>query len=139
MILNRIVLNIIKWVKSHMAVKVTLGILLLQLITCVAFGISGYLINQKLTGKLLEQFDLRLATDIQNALQQQGEVPGFYDQITGKQNSAYLQTKAKLEQLQKDHTLENVYLLGKNKDEGHIIILSGVADDFCCLRYNRCI
>jgi methyl-accepting chemotaxis protein len=128
--LNKIGSKIIKWVKSHMAVKVTIGILLLQLITCVAFGISGYLINQKLTGKLLEQFDFRLKTDIQNAFQQQGEVPGFYDEITGIDNPAYLQIKAKLEQLQKDHTLENVYILGKNNDEGHIIILSGVADDF---------
>lgn len=122
--------SIIKWVKSRMAVKIILGILLVQLFTCVAFGLSGYLNNQKLTDKLLEQFDLRLTSDIQIASQQQAEVPGSYDQITGTKDEAYLQIKAKLEQLKVNHTLENVYILGKKNDEGQIIILTGLSEDF---------
>ena len=55
------------WFVNHLTVKIALSILLLQLFTSAAFAFSGYYVNQNLIGKLLEQFDMRLQTDIQIA------------------------------------------------------------------------
>jgi methyl-accepting chemotaxis protein len=119
-----------KWILQRMTVKITLSILALQLLTCAAFSGSGYLVSQKLSAKLLEQFDLRLISEINNVSKLVAAVPGIDQGITSKDSEIYKITKEKLELFGGENSLENVYILEKGTDEGHIVILSGFEEDF---------
>src|SRR5690554_3510790 len=130
MIMNNIKTFISKWMMQRMAVKITVSILALQLLTCVAFSGSGYLVNEKLSEKLVEQFDLRLISEINYISKVVAEVPGIEQGVTSKDSVNYTNIKQMLELFGKENSLENVYILEKGTDEGHIVILSGVEDDF---------
>ncbi|MGO4543433.1 methyl-accepting chemotaxis protein [Paenibacillus sp. 2TAB23] len=118
------------WYKEHLAVKIALSILLLQVITCVAFAVSSYMSQQNLSEKLLEQFDKRLITDIQIASNALASIPGSGKQLAGTEDPNYALIKTELEKLQEIHSLENIYILSNTGDNERILILSGVPDDF---------
>ncbi|WP_138752620.1 methyl-accepting chemotaxis protein [Paenibacillus sinopodophylli] len=118
------------WYKEHLAVKIALSILLLQVITCVAFAVSSYMSQQNLSEKLLEQFDKRLTTDIQIASSTLSAIPGSGKQLAGADDPNYELIKSELEKLQEVHSLENIYILSNTENNERIIILSGVPDDF---------
>ncbi|WP_337102710.1 methyl-accepting chemotaxis protein [Paenibacillus sp. YIM B09110] len=120
----------LNWFREHLAVKISVSILLLQVVTCVAFALSGYMTQSNLSEKLLEQFDKRLATDIQIAADAFTDIPGHDVQLTGMDDPNYPIIKSELERLQTLHSWENVYILSNTKDEERILILSGVPDDF---------
>ncbi len=124
-------LNSIKtWFVTRLSVKITLSILLLQLITSSAFALSGYYVNQNLIGKLLEQFDKRLQTDIRIAANTISSIPGSDHELTDVSDPNYTIMKQELEKLQTEHALENIYVLSKSHGEERILILSGVPDDY---------
>ncbi|WP_139993774.1 methyl-accepting chemotaxis protein [Paenibacillus paridis] len=118
------------WYKEHLAVKIAISILLLQVITCVAFAVSGYLTQQNLSEKLLEQFDKRLTTDIQIASNTLSTIPGSEKKLETTDDPNYALIKTELEKLQVIHSLENIYILANDQNNERILILSGVPDDF---------
>lgn len=115
---------------GRVSLKIVLSILLLLFLTCGAFAASSEIANNRLTGKLLEQFDLRLQTNIQIAHQTVAAIPGFDSPIDSAKSPAYGEIKKALEQLQKADGLENVYVLSNGGGQERIIVLSGVPDDF---------
>lgn len=118
------------WFREHLAVKIALSILLLQVLTCIAFAVSGYISQSNLSEKLLEQFDKRLETDSQIAYHALSAIPGSEAELTGTDDPNYAVIKAELEKIQADHSLENIYILSNTGGEERILILSGVPDDF---------
>ncbi|RED51938.1 methyl-accepting chemotaxis protein [Cohnella lupini] len=118
------------WFVNHLTVKIALSILLLQLFTSAAFAFSGYYVNQNLIGKLLEQFDMRLQTDIQIAADMLSDLPGSDTELKGTDDPNYAVIKGELEKLQATHGLENIYILSKSQGEERILVLSGVPDDY---------
>jgi len=119
-----------QWFTHHLSVKIIVSIIVLVLLTCGAFAGSAQIINRQLTSKLLEQFDLRLNTDIQIAYQKIASIPGFDSPIESAESESYVQIKQALEALKQEHGLENVYMLSNNGGEEHIDVLSDVPDDF---------
>jgi methyl-accepting chemotaxis protein len=118
------------WYKEHLAVKIAFSILLLQVITCVAFAVSGYMTQHNLSEKLLEQFDNRLSTDIQIASNTLSAIPGSGKLLASTDDPNYALIKTELEKLQEIHSLENIYILSNTENNERILILSGVPDDF---------
>ncbi|MCR2803899.1 methyl-accepting chemotaxis protein [Paenibacillus soyae] len=118
------------WFREHLSVKIAISILGLQVITCVAFAASGYMSQSSLSEKLLEQFDMRLETDIRIARNTLEAIPDSSTELTGQDDPKYAVIKEELEELQAEHSLENVYILSSSQGEERIIILSGVPDDF---------
>lgn len=118
------------WLSTHLSVKITISILLLQIITSAAFAMSGYYVNQKLVGKLLEQFDMRLQTDIKIAAQTVSGIPKFNHELNSINDPNYSIIKKKLEDLKVEHALENIYILSKSQGEDRIIILADVPEDY---------
>jgi methyl-accepting chemotaxis protein len=124
-------LNAVKsWFATQLTVKITLSILVLQILTSAAFAFSGYYVNQKLVGKLLEQFDMRLQTDIKIAAQTVSAKAGASRELTGIDDPTYKSIKQELEQLKVLHSLENVYILSNSQGEDRIIVLADVPDDY---------
>ncbi|MFD0698725.1 methyl-accepting chemotaxis protein [Paenibacillus sp. GCM10027628] len=123
-------MKMINWFRERIAVKMTGSILLLLLFICAAFSLSGYMVSQKLTTKLEDQFVLRLTSNIQNVSKYMASIPDRADGITGKDNPAYTKIKQQFEQFKKEDSLENVYVLKKAQNKEQIVILTGVDDDF---------
>ncbi|UKS30790.1 methyl-accepting chemotaxis protein [Paenibacillus sp. HWE-109] len=121
--------TIINWFRGHIAVKMTLSILLLLFFVCAAFSVSGYMTSRSLSTKLEDQFVLRLTTNIENVSKYLSSIPEHADEITGKEHPAYIKIKQQFEQFKKQDTLENVYVLKKVQDKDQIVILTGVDDD----------
>jgi methyl-accepting chemotaxis protein len=119
-----------RWFTHYLSVKIILSILLLLLLTCGAFAGSGQIVNGQLTGKLLEQFDFRLNTNIQIANRTVASIPGFDSPIGSTKDQQYGQIKQALEQLKKENGLENVYMLSNDGGKEQIVVLSDVPDDF---------
>lgn len=119
-----------QWFTHHLSVKIIVSIILLVLLTCGAFAVSGQIVNRQLTSKLLEQFDLRLNSDIRMAYQKVASIPGFDSPIESTESEQYVQIKQALETLKKEHGLENVYMLSNNGGVERIDVLSDVPDDF---------
>jgi methyl-accepting chemotaxis protein len=122
--------SIKSWFLTRLSVKITLSILLLQIITSSAFALSGYYVNQNLIGKLLEQFDLRLQTDIKIAADKISSIPGSDHELKDVSDPNYKILKQELEKLQAEHAFENIYVLSKSQGKERILILSGVPDDY---------
>lgn len=122
--------SIKSWLTRHLSVKIIFGILLLQIITSAAFAMSGYFVNQKLVGKLLEQFDMRLQTDIKIAAQTLSGIPESNHELNSISDPNYSIIKQELEKIKVEHSLENVYILSKSKGEDRIIILADVPEDY---------
>lgn len=116
--------------RKSVSLKIMLGITLLQLLTCSAFALSGYLVNDKQTARLLEQFDLRLSTDIHVAKDAVASIPGAIDEMDGTGHPYYVNVKSKLEELKVKHGLENVYLLSNRNGKEQILILTGLDEDY---------
>src|SRR4030095_508051 len=87
------------WFREHLSVKIASSIFILQLITCVAFAFSGYVVNQNLTDSLIEQFDKRLQTDIQIATDTFASIPGSDVELVSAEDPNYTKVKKELEQL----------------------------------------
>jgi methyl-accepting chemotaxis protein len=119
-----------KWYREHLSVKIAISILGLLIVTCAAFAVSGYLSQRNLSEKLLEQFDMRLQTDIQIVNGALSGIEGSDVELTGTDQPQYAVIKETLEKLQAEHNLENVYILSNSQGEERILILSGVPDDF---------
>ncbi|BBH20634.1 hypothetical protein Back11_19790 [Paenibacillus baekrokdamisoli] len=122
--------SFVNWFREHLSVKITASILVLQLLTCLAFAGSGYFVNQQLIGKLLEQFDMRLSTDIQLTSEAVDAIPGSNQELTSMKDPNYKLIKVQLEALKKEHNLENVFILSQSNNKERILILSDVPDDF---------
>lgn len=116
--------------KKRISFKIMLSITLLQLLTCLAFAYSSYLVNGKQTDRLIEQFDLRLETDIQIANAAAAAAGGTVDRIDGKGSPVYKNMKEALERVKTENGLENVYMLSKTKDNEQILVLTGLEDDY---------
>ncbi|WP_438445328.1 methyl-accepting chemotaxis protein [Gorillibacterium sp. sgz5001074] len=129
--MNRIWNNpITRGFRRSVSMKIMLGVTILQLLTCSAFALSGYMVNTKQTDRLLEQFDLRLATDIHVADEAVASIPGHIEEIDGVKHPYYQQVKKSLEALKQKHGLENVYILANRQDKEQILILTGLDEDF---------
>ncbi|OBZ11321.1 methyl-accepting chemotaxis protein [Bacillus sp. FJAT-26390] len=118
------------WLKEHLSVKIAFNIFILQLITCIAFAFSGYVVNQNLTESLVDQFDKRLQTDIQIASDAFAAIPGTDMEIASAEDPNYTKVKAAFENLKVEHSLENIYVLSNSQQKERILILSGLPDDF---------
>jgi len=115
---------------QYLSTKIILSILLLLALTCAAFAGSSQIVNRQLTGKLLEQFDKRLHTNIRIAYDSIAGIPGLDSAIESADAAPYAAIKEALEKVQKEHDLENVYLLTNSGGQERILVLSGVPDDF---------
>ncbi|PZD94093.1 methyl-accepting chemotaxis protein [Paenibacillus sambharensis] len=110
--------------------KILFCILLILLMACSAFAISGTLINKELSGKLLEQFDRRLETNITIAQQSLRQVPLYNVPIQAHNDARYNAIKKVLESLQETHGLESVYILSNHSGTERIDVLTGLPEDF---------
>ncbi|MFD2671175.1 methyl-accepting chemotaxis protein [Marinicrinis sediminis] len=117
-------------IRSRMAVKMILSLIGLLILTSLAFSITAYVTNNRLADKLVEEFDKRLHTNIQILSSELAELPYRYDEIQGIGDEPYQVLKGKLDQLQAEYELENVYILEKQSDTDRIILLTGVPDDY---------
>jgi methyl-accepting chemotaxis protein len=129
-LLSKMTAPMTKRFRKQVSFKIMLSITLLQLLTCSAFALSGFLVNDKQTERLLEQFDLRLETDIQIAGEALTEASGTIDQINGPANQVYKSMKEGLERVKAENGLENVYVLSKDKEKEQILILTGLDEDY---------
>lgn len=128
--LRQLTAPLTKRLKNHVSFKIMLSIIVLQILTCSAFALSGFLVNEKQTARLLEQFDLRLDTDIQIAGAVVSAASGTIDEITGSGHPLYKSLKDSLERVKAENGLENVYVLSKDKDKEQILILTGLDEDY---------
>ncbi|GBG10052.1 methyl-accepting chemotaxis protein [Paenibacillus agaridevorans] len=118
------------WYREHLSVKIAISILSLLIVTCAAFAVSGYLSQRNLSEKLLEQFDMRLQTDIKIVYNALTAIPGSDVELASADDPLYSVIKETLEKLQAEHHLENVYILSNSQGVERILILSGVPDDY---------
>lgn len=118
------------WYREHLSVKIAISILGLLIATCAAFAVSGYLSQRNLSEKLLEQFDMRLQTDIKVVYSALAGIPDSDIELPGTDHPNYAVIKETFEKLQADHSLENVYILSNSQGEERILVLTGVPDDF---------
>ncbi|UDB46870.1 methyl-accepting chemotaxis protein [Bacillus safensis] len=100
------------------------------LATVALFVLTFYLVSQDLSSQLLKQFDYRLTTDIDTAKKEIDQMDGNVLGISGKDDPLYVEVKKKFAELQKDHTLENLYVLSNKGGKERIIILTGEENDF---------
>ncbi|MGZ9699277.1 methyl-accepting chemotaxis protein [Bacillus safensis] len=100
------------------------------LATVALFVLTFYLVSQDLSSQLLKQFDYRLTTDIDTAKKEIDNIDGNVLSISGKDDPIYVDIKKKFTELQKDHTLENLYVLSNKGGKERIIVLTGEANDF---------
>ncbi|MCY7493853.1 methyl-accepting chemotaxis protein [Bacillus safensis] len=100
------------------------------LATVALFVLTFYLVSQDLSSQLLKQFDYRLTTDIDTAKKEIDQMDGNVLGISGKDDPLYVEIKKKFAELQKDHTLENLYVLSNKGGKERIIILTGEENDF---------
>ncbi|NOV02013.1 methyl-accepting chemotaxis protein [Paenibacillus planticolens] len=122
--------KITNWVREHIAVKMTLSIVLLLLVVSSAFSFSGYWISKKLTMKLEDQFVLRLTSNIQNVSNYLAVIPERPEEITDSKQPAHAKIKKQFEEFKKQGTLENVFVLTKTPQKDQIVLLTGVDDDY---------
>lgn len=100
------------------------------LATVALFVLTFYLVSQDLSSQLLKQFDYRLTTDIDTAKKEIDNIDGNVLSISGKDDPIYVDIKKKFTELQKDHTLENLYVLSNKGGKERIIVLTGEDNDF---------
>ncbi|MFA3776679.1 methyl-accepting chemotaxis protein [Bacillus safensis] len=100
------------------------------LATVALFVLTFYLVSQDLSSQLLKQFDYRLTTDIDTAKKEIDNIDGNVLSISGKDDPIYVEIKKKFTELQKDHTLENLYVLSNKGGKERIIVLTGEDNDF---------
>lgn len=100
------------------------------LATVALFVLTFYLVSQDLSSQLLKQFDYRLTTDIDTAKKEIDNIDGNVLSISGKDDPIYVDIKKKFSELQKDHTLENLYVLSNKGGKERIIVLTGEDNDF---------
>ncbi|MCY7737353.1 methyl-accepting chemotaxis protein [Bacillus safensis] len=100
------------------------------LATVALFVLTFYLVSQDLSSQLLKQFDYRLTTDIDTAKKEIDNIDGNVLSINGKDDPIYVDIKKKFTELQKDHTLENLYVLSNKGGKERIIVLTGEDNDF---------
>ncbi|PRS20120.1 methyl-accepting chemotaxis protein [Bacillus safensis] len=100
------------------------------LATVALFVLTFYLVSQDLSSQLLKQFDYRLTTDIDTAKKEIDIIDGNVLSISGKDDPIYVDIKKKFTELQKDHTLENLYVLSNKGGKERIIVLTGEDNDF---------
>ncbi|AWI35892.1 methyl-accepting chemotaxis protein [Bacillus safensis] len=100
------------------------------LATVALFVLTFYLVSQDLSSQLLKQFDYRLTTDIDTAKKEIDNIDGNVLSISGKDDPIYAEIKTKFTELQKDHTLENLYVLSNKGGKERIIVLTGEDNDF---------
>jgi methyl-accepting chemotaxis protein len=127
---NLFVTKVINWVREHIAVKMTLSIVLLLLVVSLVFSLSGYWITKTLSTKLEDQFVLRLTTSIQNVTNYLAVIPERPEEITDTKQPGYGRIKKQFEEFMKQDTLENVYVLTKSQNKDQIVLLTGVDDDY---------
>lgn len=118
------------WITTRLSVKIVLCIFALQVLSSAAFAFSGYYVNQKLVDKLVDQFDMRLQSDIQILSDAVLSIPGSNKEISGTDDPNYAIIKQKLEKIKAAHHLENTYILSKNQKEDHIVVLADVPEDY---------
>ncbi|MZQ84210.1 HAMP domain-containing protein [Paenibacillus sp. 5J-6] len=118
------------WIRAHIAVKMTISIVLLLLVVSSVFSLSGYWVSKGLATKLEDQFVLRLTSNIQNISNYLAVIPERPEDITDTKHPGYLRIKKQFEEFKKHDTLENVYVLTKTSTKEQIVILTGVDDDY---------
>lgn len=122
--------EILNWVREHLAVKMTISIVLLLLIVSGVFSFSGYWISKSLASKLEDQFVLRLTSNIQSVSNFLAVIPERPEEIKDTKNPGYEKIKKQFEEFKKHDTLENVYVLTRTQKKDQIVILTGVEDDY---------
>ncbi|UYO36241.1 methyl-accepting chemotaxis protein [Bacillus zhangzhouensis] len=114
--------------------KISSKIMSLVVVTLLAtvalFVLTFYLVSKDLSSQLLKQFDYRLTTDIDTAKKEIDNIDGNVLSISGKDDPLYVKIKKKFTELQKDHTLENLYVLSNKGGKERIIVLTGEDNDF---------
>ncbi|MBW7454131.1 methyl-accepting chemotaxis protein [Paenibacillus sepulcri] len=122
--------SLLRPVRERLSLKVIISILLLQLFTCAAFAGTTYYVNTNLVDKLLQQFDLRLNTDIGVVSDLVAGIPGYEAEVKDASDPLYAALKQNLEQVKVKNGLENVYVLSKSGGKDHIVVLADVPDDY---------
>ncbi|MEO3944060.1 methyl-accepting chemotaxis protein [Gorillibacterium sp. CAU 1737] len=122
--------NPANWFRGRIAVKMMSSILALVLLMCGLFLATEYVISNRLTEKLEDQFNLRLSTNIQAVGKYLNSIPEHAYEIDGIQHPAHGKIKEQLEQIKNDYSLENVYILRKQQEKEQIVILTGVEEDY---------
>ncbi|MEW4194239.1 methyl-accepting chemotaxis protein [Bacillus altitudinis] len=110
--------------------KIMSVVVVTLLATVALFVLTFYLVSQDLSSQLLKQFDYRLTTDIDTAKREIDHIDGNVLSISGKDDPIYVEIKKKFTELQKDHTLENLYVLSNKGGKERIIVLTGEDNDF---------
>ncbi|MCY7674772.1 methyl-accepting chemotaxis protein [Bacillus safensis] len=110
--------------------KIMSVVVVTLLATVALFVLTFYLVSQDLSSQLLKQFDYRLTTDIDTAKKEIDNIDGNVLSISGKDDPIYVEIKKKFTELQKDHTLENLYVLSNKGGKERIIVLTGEDNDF---------
>ncbi|MCM3028605.1 methyl-accepting chemotaxis protein [Bacillus safensis] len=110
--------------------KIMSVVVVTLLATVALFVLTFYLVSQDLSSQLLKQFDYRLTTDIDTAKKEIDNIDGNVLSISGKDDPIYVDIKKKFTELQKDHTLENLYVLSNKGGKERIIVLTGEDNDF---------
>ncbi|TQR23380.1 methyl-accepting chemotaxis protein [Bacillus safensis] len=110
--------------------KIMSVVVVTLLATVALFVLTFYLVSQDLSSQLLKQFDYRLTTDIDTAKKEIDNIDGNVLGISGKDDPIYVDIKKKFTELQKDHTLENLYVLSNKGGKERIIVLTGEDNDF---------
>ncbi|WP_282067446.1 methyl-accepting chemotaxis protein [Bacillus pumilus] len=110
--------------------KIMSVVVVTLLATVALFVLTFYLVSQDLSSQLLKQFDYRLTTDIDTAKKEIDNLDGNVLGISGKDDPLYVEVKKKFQELQEDHTLENLYVLSNKGGKERIIILTGEENDF---------
>lgn len=116
--------------RKRLAVKLTLAITALLIVVSAVFAVVSFSLNDMWSQKLMEQFDLRLHSNIQTLAKEVNQLGHSYDSIKDKSSPAYAAIKKELERQKEEHGLENVYILERKGTNGHIVVLTGVDDDF---------
>ncbi len=99
------------------------------LATVALFVLTFYLVSQDLSSQLLKQFDYRLTTDIDTAKKKSITSMETCSALA-EDDPIYVDIKKKFTELQKDHTLENLYVLSNKGGKERIIVLTGEDNDF---------
>lgn len=85
--------KVMNWIRAHIAVKMTISIVLLLLVVSTVFSLSGYWVSKGLATKLEDQFVLRLTSNIQNVANYLAVLPERPEDITDTKQPGYLKIK----------------------------------------------
>lgn len=118
------------FIRRRIAFKLTAAIALVLLAVSAVFSGLSFALNGMWSEKLQQQFDLRLHSNIHTLAQEVSRLPESYEEIKDKSSPAYSAIKQVLERQKAEHGLENVYILERKGDDGHIVVLTGEDNDF---------